>query len=64
MNDPISARQFHESEGLDDWRVLGEGACIFFRTDSFAESARFVEAIAEIPGWGSIRRPWTCARAA
>ena len=52
MSDPISARQFHESEGLDDWRVLSEGAFIYFRTGSFAESARFVEALAEIPGVG------------
>jgi 4a-hydroxytetrahydrobiopterin dehydratase len=50
MKDQISARQFHESDGLDHWRVLGEGACIFFRTGSFAESARLVQAISEIPG--------------
>lgn len=49
MTDPISAREFHESEGLEDWRVLGEGACIYVRTGSFAESATFVQAMAGIP---------------
>jgi 4a-hydroxytetrahydrobiopterin dehydratase len=47
---PISPRDFQQSEGLEDWRVLGEGACIFFRTQSFAESARLVEAIGQLPG--------------
>jgi len=50
MNEPISATQFHESDGLEDWRVLAEGALIFFRTDTFAESARLMQAIGEIPG--------------
>ena len=49
MSDPISAQQFHESDGLEDWRVLGEGAAIYFRTGSFADSARLVQAIGEIP---------------
>ncbi len=52
MSDPISAQHFHEAEGLDEWRVLSEGACIFFRTGSFAESARLVGAISEIAGVG------------
>ena len=49
---PISAREFHESQGLHDWRVLSEGAFVYFRTSSFAESVRFVAAIAEIPEAG------------
>lgn len=52
MNDPISARQFHDSEGLDDWRVLNEGAFVYFRTGSFAESARLLTAISAIPEVG------------
>jgi 4a-hydroxytetrahydrobiopterin dehydratase len=47
---PITARQFHEAEGLGDWRVLGDGAYIYFTTRSFAESARLVQAIGEISG--------------
>ncbi len=50
MNDAITARAFHQAEGLEDRRVLGEGACIFFRTASFAESVRLVQAIRDIPG--------------
>ena len=50
MTDYISPRQFHDSEGLEDWRVLGDGAYAYFRTSSFAEGARLVQAISELPG--------------
>ena len=50
MNDRINPLQFHESEGVEDWRVLSEGACAFFRTGSFAASARFVQAIGDLAG--------------
>ena len=48
-SDAITPQAFQEAEGVQDWRVLGDGACAFFRTDSFAASARLVEAIAEVP---------------
>jgi 4a-hydroxytetrahydrobiopterin dehydratase len=37
MTDQLSARQFHESDGVGDWRALWGGgwACPFFRTGSF-----------------------------
>ena len=50
MSKPISPTQFRESEDLEDWRVLAEGALIFFRTDSFADSARIIQLISAIPG--------------
>jgi 4a-hydroxytetrahydrobiopterin dehydratase len=50
MTDRISPKQFHESEGAEDWRVLGDGACAYFRTGSFAAGARLVQAISELPG--------------
>jgi 4a-hydroxytetrahydrobiopterin dehydratase len=50
MTDGISPLQFHESEGVEDWRVLAEGVCAFFRTGSLAEAARFVQAISELAG--------------
>ena len=28
----ITLRQFHDAEGVEDWRVVGDGACAFFRT--------------------------------
>ena len=48
--EPISARRFHEAEGVEDWRVLGEGACTYFRTGSFAAGARLVAAIGGLAG--------------
>jgi 4a-hydroxytetrahydrobiopterin dehydratase len=50
MTDRLSPQQFHDSEGVDDWRVLGDGATAFFRTSSFAASARFVQAVGALPG--------------
>lgn len=50
MIEPISPQQFHESEGVEEWRLTSEGATAFFRTRSLAESARFVQAISAIPG--------------
>jgi 4a-hydroxytetrahydrobiopterin dehydratase len=48
--DTITPTQFREAEGAEDWRVLGDGANAFFGTRSFAESARLVHAISELPG--------------
>lgn len=45
MTEMITPREFHETAGLQDWRVLGEGACAYFRTGSFAAGARLVHAI-------------------
>ena len=50
MTETITPQQFHEAEGVGDWRVVGDGACTFFRTSSFAEAARLVQAMSELPG--------------
>jgi 4a-hydroxytetrahydrobiopterin dehydratase len=50
MTDQISPKQFRESEGVEDWRVLGDGANAYFRTGSLATGARLVQAISELPG--------------
>ena len=50
MIEKITPTQFHESEGVEDWRVVGDGACAFFPTRSFAESARLVQGIGELAG--------------
>ncbi len=50
MTDYMSPREFHEAEGVEEWRLTSEGATAFFRTRSFAESARFVQAISELQG--------------
>ena len=52
MDDAITASEFHASEGVEDWRVLGEGAFVFYPTRSFAESARLVAALGAIDGVG------------
>ena len=52
MNDsttPISPSDFHATDGLEDWHVLGDGAYAAFRTPDLAASAHFVQAIAAIP---------------
>jgi 4a-hydroxytetrahydrobiopterin dehydratase len=50
MTEHITARQFHADSSLAEWRVIGDGACTFFRTRSFVESARLIQAISELPG--------------
>lgn len=50
MTDAISPRQFHEADGAEDWRVLGDGATAFFRTATFAAGARLVDAISMLDG--------------
>jgi 4a-hydroxytetrahydrobiopterin dehydratase len=50
MSERITARQFQEADGVEDWRVLGDGACAYFRTGSFAAGARLVQAISELAG--------------
>jgi 4a-hydroxytetrahydrobiopterin dehydratase len=50
VTDRISPKQFHEAEGAEDWRVVGDGACAYFRTGSFASGARLVQAISVLPG--------------
>ena len=50
MTDGIPPREFEASEGVEDWRLVSDGAGAFFPTESFAASARLVAAIAAIPG--------------
>jgi 4a-hydroxytetrahydrobiopterin dehydratase len=55
MIEGITPKQFYESDGVEDWRVVGDGACTFFRTGSFAASARLVQAIGEQAGIDDLR---------
>src|SRR5437870_11569271 len=55
MSDQISPKQFRESEGVEDWRVVGDGANAFFRTGSLAAGARLVQAIGALPGVDDLR---------
>src|SRR6478609_1027315 len=44
----ITARAFHDADGVEDWRVLFSGAHAFYRVASFSEGAGFVAAIAAV----------------
>jgi 4a-hydroxytetrahydrobiopterin dehydratase len=50
MNQKITPKRFHEADGIDDWRVIGDGACAVFRTGSLATGARFAQAISSCGG--------------
>ncbi len=50
MTDAVTIRQFQESEGVSDWRILGDGASVYYPVSSLTEQARFVHAISELPG--------------
>src|SRR4029079_9272164 len=43
-----TARAFHDTVGVEDWRVLFSGAHAYFRAKSFEQGARVVAAIAEV----------------
>jgi 4a-hydroxytetrahydrobiopterin dehydratase len=48
VTEQITPRQFHQAEGLDDWRVVKNGACAYYRTGSFTAGVQLVEAIGEL----------------
>ena len=50
MEERVFSREFHAAEGAEAWRVLPEGAYAFYRVDSFAAAARFVDAIGGLVG--------------
>jgi 4a-hydroxytetrahydrobiopterin dehydratase len=50
VSERLRPKAFVASEGAEDWRVLGDGATAFFRTESFEAGARLVQAIAELDG--------------
>ena len=50
MTERFGPKRFHESEGVDDWWVLSEGATTYFRTGSFAAGARLAQAISALDG--------------
>src|ERR1044071_1183969 len=42
-----TAKAFHGADGVEDWRILFNGAHAHFPVESFAEAARLTAAIAE-----------------
>ncbi|GGK34119.1 4a-hydroxytetrahydrobiopterin dehydratase [Pilimelia terevasa] len=45
MTDAITPRQFHEADGVADWRVVDAAACAYFRTGTFAAGVALIRAI-------------------
>jgi 4a-hydroxytetrahydrobiopterin dehydratase len=48
MTERITARQFHDAAGVEDWRVLYGVAYAYFRTGSFNAGVTLVNAIGEL----------------
>jgi 4a-hydroxytetrahydrobiopterin dehydratase len=48
MAERISPQQFHASDGVEDWRVLFDGAKTYFVTGSFATGVKLVEVIGRL----------------
>ena len=48
MTERIAPRQFHEAIGVEDWRVVTNVACAYFRTGSFATGVELIDAIGEL----------------
>ncbi|WP_213815503.1 VOC family protein [Glaciihabitans sp. dw_435] len=48
MTEHITGRQFHDSDGVEDWRVVSGGAQTFFVTETFARGIRLINKIGEI----------------
>lgn len=48
MAERISPREFHESDGVEDWRVVAGAARAHFRTRSFKRGVELVEVIGRI----------------
>src|SRR5579859_3468279 len=50
MTERISAKQFRDAAGVEDWRTIfgGGWACAYFRTGSFAVGVALVRVIGEL----------------
>jgi 4a-hydroxytetrahydrobiopterin dehydratase len=53
----LTPKQFHECDGVEDWRVVGEGASAYFPTGSFASGVQLVQAIGELDGIDAAHHP-------
>jgi pterin-4a-carbinolamine dehydratase len=56
-NARLTAKQFQESGGVDDWRVLAFDVSAWFSTSSHAEGAALVSRIASLAAEGAHRQP-------
>jgi 4a-hydroxytetrahydrobiopterin dehydratase len=49
MTEWLTWGDFQRAAEADGWRVLGEGACAFFRTGSLAAGVQLAQSISELP---------------
>ena len=50
MSEAITPKQFLDSDGVEDWRLVSDGACAFFAPGRSRTAARFVAAIGALDG--------------
>ena len=50
MTEQITAGQFHQADGVDDWRSLYHVVSAYFRTGSLAKGVALVDEIGRIAG--------------
>lgn len=50
MPQRLTAREFHSSEGVGDWRVLYHVVAARFRTESLGQGAKLADAVARLAG--------------
>ncbi len=48
MTKRLSAKAFHEADGVGDWRVLFWGAHVYYRIGSFRQGVDFIAAVGEV----------------
>jgi len=48
MTERISPQEFHQADGVDDWRVVFGGACAHFKTGSFRVGVALINAIGDL----------------
>jgi 4a-hydroxytetrahydrobiopterin dehydratase len=49
MTEQMTPQQFHQADGLEDWRVLPpRGACAYFRTGSFKKGLALIDEIGRL----------------
>lgn len=54
MPEGMTAQQFQDADGVEDWRMLGAAVCAFFRTGSFTAGTELVGAIGKLAGAGPV----------
>ncbi len=50
MTDHLPIEDFLAADGVENWRVISDGATAFYATDSLTASARLVGAISALDG--------------